>query len=279
MLALGALLSPAQRIDAVVNAAAPSDARIGQQMIATVFGENLASGECVADTVPLPTALCGASAILRSLWNSEDVLPVALFYVSPTQWNIQIPANTRSPLIIRDHPKELCIGSACRPVLVVPAAPGIFEWKPDGETSIAVVTRGDGSVVTPANPAGEGEVLVLWATGLGLDKLGENGPNAIPIDGDASPSAPWVFQYQNALTHLWAKDPEGNAPPVEQELLFAGLTPGAVGLAQINFRLRKPGGGAGPSPGGGVSLFIERSVYATPPKGPFLGPAALLPVR
>ncbi len=280
LLALATLVSPAQRIDAVVNGAAPADARIGQQTIATIFGENLAVGECLADTVPLPTTLCGASAIVRSRNNSDDVLPVPLFYVSPTQWNVQIPANTdRGPLSVDEVPKELCIGSACRPVLVLPAAPGIFEWKPDGETSIAVVTRPDGSLVTLTNPAAEDELLVLWATGLGLDGLGENGPNSIPSDGGGSPSAPWVFQFQNALTHLWARDPVGTAPPREQEILFAGLTPGAVGLAQINFRFRKAAGAAGPAPNGFVPLFIERSVWATPNKGPFFGPAALLPVQ
>ncbi len=279
LLVLSTLVSPAQRIDAVVNGAAPADARVGQQMIATIFGENFAAGECLADMVLWPTTLCGASATLTSQYNSDDVLPVPLFYVSPTQWNVQIPANTRGLLLINEHPKELCIGSACQPVLVVAAAPGIFEWKPDGKTSIALVTRPDGSLVTLTNPAAEGELLVLWATGLGLDTLGGNGPNRTPLDGGASPPEPWVFQFQNALTHLWARAPVGTAPPREQEILFAGLTPGAVGLAQINFRFRKAAGAAGSAPNGFAPLFIERSVYGTPIRGPFIGPAALLPIQ
>ena len=52
--------------------------------ILSVFGTDLAPATAIAQTVPLPTMLAGTSATINGT-------AAALYYVSPTQLNIQIP--------------------------------------------------------------------------------------------------------------------------------------------------------------------------------------------
>jgi len=50
---------------------------------------------------------------------------------------------------------------------VLPGAPGIFAYVPQGQTtSIAVMVRPDGSFVSPTNPAVKGETIRAYVTGL-----------------------------------------------------------------------------------------------------------------
>jgi hypothetical protein len=97
-----------------------------------------------------------------------------------------------------------------------------------------VVTHGDGTPVSKDSPAQAGETIVVYAWGLGQTtpsvKTGEPTPTAAPIvfnpyhyiefdfHPNASPSStPTTFPYQFPV--------------------FAGLTPGQVGLYQMNIQL------------------------------------------
>ena len=86
--------------------------------------------------------------------------------------------------------------------------------------------------MTPNNPAQAGEVLIVYATGLG-------GLQNQPSSGTAAPSRPL------AAARLTPSITIAGAPA---ESLFAGLTPGFVGLAQLNIRLpaRLPSGNSLP---------------------------------
>lgn len=98
-----------------------------------------------------------------------------------------------------------------------------------------VVTHGDGGpIVTAANPAKSGEMLVMYAFGLGA---------TVPAakTGEAAP----VPALTLARTLLIGFDFRKNAAPQRVEeatpdqpaMLFAGLTPGFAGLYQVNFRV------------------------------------------
>lgn len=93
---------------------------------------------------------------------------------------------------------------------VVPSAPAIL-----------AVTHADGQPVTPASPAREGELVVVYAVGLGQ------------VDRNLAPGVtPTAAKLPNLLI-----TPEVRLGDEEPEVLFAGLAPGFIGLYQINLRI------------------------------------------
>jgi uncharacterized protein (TIGR03437 family) len=93
---------------------------------------------------------------------------------------------------------------------------------------LGLVTHADGSLVTQAKPAQPGEEVVLYAVGLGQtnppQQTGQPAASAAPT---VTPIA-LDFNYRpNSL----ATKPAPAAP----QALFAGATPGFVGLYQVNF--------------------------------------------
>jgi len=91
-----------------------------------------------------------------------------------------------------------------------------------------LVTHGNGTMVSAANPAKPGEALTAWATGLGAtDPFVPTGqPATAPVK--TAQTLRVSFDYEvNAL----AVKPRPSAPAPA----YSGLVPGFVGLYQINF--------------------------------------------
>jgi uncharacterized protein (TIGR03437 family) len=87
-----------------------------------------------------------------------------------------------------------------------------------------IATHGNGPLVTPEQPATAGEVVVLYATGLG-PTLPAQLPNRL-----AESAAP-VADFERFLVLL------NGVPVAREDILYAGVTPGFAGLFQINLRL------------------------------------------
>jgi hypothetical protein len=85
----------------------------------------------------------------------------------------------------------------------------------------AVVHASDGSLVTPAKPARAGEILTLFASGLGPTKPGVDPGQPFP----ASPP-----QIVNSPVQVLVNGNPG-------DVLYAGTYPGAVDGYQVNFRV------------------------------------------
>jgi uncharacterized protein (TIGR03437 family) len=115
-------------------------------------------------------------------------------------------------------------GVAQQSVSVAATAPAIFEM---GNSGMGAVLNQDFSMNGPANPLPRGQVLVVYATGLG----------AVMKQGQLSVTAAPVTAVVN-----------GQELAVE----FAGLAPGYVGLYQVNVRIP-----AATPPGLGVSLTLK----------------------
>jgi uncharacterized protein (TIGR03437 family) len=214
---IGSSTSPTYTAAGIVNAATQTADALAPNTIATLYGTNLATDTAAVSPSDvhggtLPNSLLGVSVVVRGL-------PSSIFYVSPGQINFLIPyeltAGPVSILVVRQ-------GTAGLPVTVqlVATAPGFFEW--DGNLSVA--GHLNGSVISPTAPAHSGEVIVLYAAGLGRTNpdtsSGKIASFAAPISA--------ASQLQVLLN--------GQAAP-PGSVLYAGLAPGFAGLYQINLLL------------------------------------------
>ncbi len=120
---------------------------------------------------------------------------------------------------------------------------------------VPAVTHADGSAVSALSPAKPGETLVMYAAGLGATS-----PPA--TDGMPSPFTPLALAQQAFRLHY---DFEPNASPSpgvpgtstldsvpSPAPIFVGMTPGFIGLYQVNFTIIGPPSGTLPC-GGPVS--------------------------
>jgi uncharacterized protein (TIGR03437 family) len=132
--------------------------------------------------------------------------PLTLFYTSTTQINALLPDNASGLTAIT---VENGTGQNTVNVFVGTAAPAIFTQDSSGTGPASALKASDQSLVTTANPLQPGDVVELYATGLGLT---------------ASSNGLDVALQQPTVTV------GGVACPVT----FAGAAPGYVGLDQIN---------------------------------------------
>lgn len=107
-------------------------------------------------------------------------------------------------------------------VPVLRAQPGVFEYTPSGSTvKYAAAVKPDGSVIGPNNRVARGAAFSIFLTGLGP---------TLPLlaTGQAAPSNPPATTFFQPTVGVGGRG---------VRVLFSGLTPGFVGLYQINVEL------------------------------------------
>jgi uncharacterized protein (TIGR03437 family) len=184
----------------------------------------------------LPTALGGVQVFVADY-------PAALYYVSPTQVNLLIPGNLRPGVMNLFLARDGASGPVIQ-ITVDATAPALFQTS----AGVAVATHADGSLITAAAPASAGEVIVLYANGLGWVYPAGLGwtytvasgwtPQAgVPCNEDGTQNgalpvaAQWLCNMQQLS--VWIA-----GTPIDSGLiLYAGVTPGYAGLYQVNVRL------------------------------------------
>lgn len=185
-------------------------AGLGPGNIVQIFGSNLANQAASAGSLPLPTEVNGTQAIIGGV-------TAPLFYVSTSQVNAQIPfelePNQQYQVIVSAN------GALTAPqtIQLNAGAPAVLQFT-SGEV---VAQHPDGTVVSDTAPAAPGEDLTLYMTGLGATDI------TVP-SGQPSPSSPPANVLEVPSVTL-----NGTSVP----LLFAGLTPGLVGLYQVNIQI------------------------------------------
>ena len=135
--------------------------------IVAIFGSNMTDGtSCLA---PSCNPAFGSNGKLNTSMSAAQVMidgaPVPIFYASPSQLGVQVPVE----LTGTSAAVQVAVGgqiSPSRTVAVIPASPGIFTFTQDGKGTGAI-THVDGTSVTSQNPAHPGEIVILYATGLG----------------------------------------------------------------------------------------------------------------
>jgi uncharacterized protein (TIGR03437 family) len=178
--------------------------------IIQIYGLNLASQTAQPSSVPLPSTINGTQVIIGG-----EQAP--LFYVSPTQINAQIPFD-----LLSGQQYQLIVSAnnaltAPDTLQLSTATPGLAAFI-DGTL---VAQHSDGSLVTTAAPAQSGEYVVAYIVGMGQTTGDVTSGNASPSNPLAQPTDPPTLLIN------------GNTSPI----LFAGLTPGLVGLYQLNFQV------------------------------------------
>ena len=211
-------VSPAYTASSIVNSASGVSGILVPNALATVYGTNLSSisqaitaGDISDGRLPYTLNGTGVSVLVGGV--RANVL-----YVSPWQVNFLVPSLLTPGSAMVEVVRSGASGGPVR-VLIASASPGLFLLKP----GFAVATRADGSAITEAAAAEPGEVVVLYATGLG-----ETAPNA--EYGRVAPKAAWLARKDSFLIVL-------DGRTVDEGILYAGVTPGFGGLYQVNLKL------------------------------------------
>jgi uncharacterized protein (TIGR03437 family) len=203
-----AFLNPAQSIGNVFSYALNSTP---PGSVFVLFGTNLATKAASADTVPFPTKLLTTTVTVNGT-------AAPLYYVSPTQINAIMPWETPGGALTSVVVTNGTATSNAAAVYVpATGTPGIAVYG----SNRAVVTNSDGVTVNSATaPASVGEEVVAWFTGggpvnaAGTLKTGGPAPSGLsPITGSYSVTV-------------------GTAAATVK---YIGLTPGSIGLYQVNF--------------------------------------------
>ena len=187
----------------------------------SIFGSGLAWSErgITADDVRggrLPTSLNGVQVVVSG-W------PAPLFYVSDRQVNFLMPPNQIAGRATVRVVRQGVTGPEV-PVALLDAAPALFALPTVPPCAIAQRWP-EYSLVSPENPARPGDVIMLYATGLGRTSPYPTQPDEIPI-------------WAGALERMADLDVYLDGVPLDRaRILWAGLSPGSAGLYQINLAL------------------------------------------
>jgi len=169
-----------------------------------------------AAALPLPTQLNNVQVLFNNA-------PVPLFYAGTDQINYQVPnlapqSGTADVQVIEVSTGRVLGDST---VSMNPAVPGLFTQAGNGGGAAAALND-DGTLNSQSNPAIAGHYISLFGTGVGYI------PGA-PPDGQAAtgpepaPRAPTVLIDPFVITG--------------SDIQYSGLTPGNVGLWQINVKI------------------------------------------
>jgi uncharacterized protein (TIGR03437 family) len=179
--------------------------------VVEVYGSGLAAAPDSVPSVPLPVDFRNVTMLVGSA-------SAPIFFVSPGQLDVQIPnelkPNQQYPVIVSAN------GAITIPdtIDVVAVQPGVAQF-PNG-TLIAQHSV-DFSLVDAGHPAKPGEILIMYLVGMGTTTVAV-------ASGNPAPGGPFAEATVKPVVTL-------DSQPAE--VSFAGLTPGGVGLFQINFKV------------------------------------------
>ena len=233
--------------------------------IVTLFARGLkrplTAPDATASTLPLPTVLGGVSVRVKSIipgypaflpllsvrnrFDGSDRTYTQITVQIPTESTcLPVPNGCSSPGLASLTVEEDGQPGAEFRIQVLGAAPHILNTCDTvvygGPFCYPIITHADGSLVwsgtmaTSGTPARPGEVIVIYAVGLGQTEpsvpTGKPAPSPHPVA--AKPPMQILYRtYTASLDFQWPLASDRLTPE------FAGLVPGYVGLYQVNLRL------------------------------------------
>ena len=219
--------APVYSSASLVNSADNQSGPLAPNTIATLYGQNLAWG-----TRTLTAGDLGGGVLPTMLPNTGVLvlvggLPANPFYVSPTQINFLVPICLQAGTAILEVVVDGLAGPPI-PVQIVAAAPALYQM--DSQTVVA--TAASGAVLTASAPAHPGDLVILYATGLG-----QTAPAAV------YGAVPRVAASLLRMPEFTVLLDGVHADP--SLIAYAGIAPGFAGLYQVNVTLPA---GTGPNP-------------------------------
>ena len=190
--------------------------QVGQGLAAgsyiTIFGTALSDATQSLSTYFLPFSMSGVSVSFAATDGPGD-WPGRLSYVSPTQINVQLPWELEGKTSAQLY---VTVGGLSIPftVPIAPYLPAMFIY---GD-QLAIAQDQNYQLVTDGNPAQRNQFIIIYANGLGA----VDNP---PLSGELTPAQPF------ASTLVTPKVTIGGVPA---QVLFSGLSPGSIGLYQLD---------------------------------------------
>ena len=214
-----ARLMPTISPNGAIGAAGGKPAPVAPGSYLSLYGAGLSDTTSTATTAALPLAIDFVN-VSFDVPSAGLSLPGRLYYVSPGLINLQVPWELRgqtSALI------KVTIEDSQGPVYTLSLAdyaPAFFVYPESGtgRTLLAARDARSGKLISSANPATAGEIVSLYANGLGP-------VSNQPATGEPAPSSPL------ARTTLMPTVTVAGQPATVQ---FSGLTPGITGLYVVN---------------------------------------------
>ena len=203
------VLNPTQSIGNVasyaVNATPPGS-------VFVLFGTNIATKEAGAVTTDLPTTLLTTSVTVNG-----ELAP--LFYVNPGQVDAQmpwdIPGGALATVIVTNGNST---SNAAAVYVPATGTPGISTYG----NNRAVVVNANGTTNSASDQAAVGDEVVAYFTGGGPVQA-----SGKLVTGQPAPSGLSSVTGQNSVT----------VGGVNANVVYMGLTPGGIGLYQVNFNV------------------------------------------
>ncbi len=216
--------------NSVVNSASLIPGAVAPGTLVTISGRGLSD---VTESAPeqsddpLPDRLAGVEVLLNGV-------AAPLLSVSPEQIRAQLPYDFAGPssasLYIRtQHLDESVTTTTATPLMMLPATPGLMAFG-GPEPRIGMVLHTDpgteqaSAPVTADAPAMPGDVLVVWASGLGAVDTGEEG-NVIAGTPYSGPDASVLNPVEAWVGGRTA------------QVLSATLPHGAIGIYEVRIQL------------------------------------------
>jgi uncharacterized protein (TIGR03437 family) len=209
--------APAYSAAGMVNASNYTPGPFAPNSIVSIFGtglswstQGLTADDIVNNTLPVEL-------------NSTRVYvmdsPAPLLYVSDGQINFLVPGNQLDGDVTVRVVREGVTGPEIT-VTLVDAVPALFQTA----AGYAIAAHLDNSLIAPGSPAQPGEIIVVYACGLGMTQ-----PN--PAPGVIPQSAAVILRLSDLKVYL------GGTAIDSASILYAGVSPGSAGLYQINLVL------------------------------------------
>ncbi len=179
-----------------------------------VFGSQLSPVNIATSEMPLPKALGG------SCMTANGAL-VPMLFASPAQINAQLPYEADGNVILVLHTPGGVSDSYS--LQVSPTAPSVFRSGVAGPVSDlpTIVRVANSQLVTPSNPVHRNDTIVIYLTGMGRTWPAVDTGSPAPLCPLATAQVPPVVTLGG----------------FELIVEYAGLTPGLVGVYQIDARV------------------------------------------